>query len=307
LVLKLVISIAALIFAFRDLDAAELAAVGRSTDWRLVLAAAALSVVSVVALAMRWKQIIAPLASSRVSLLLRGQYIGAFGNNALPLRAGEFMRADYVRRKLGKSFISILGTIFIERSVDLAVVGVLFVALTATLAVPGVPWINGRAILGPFLGCAAVALLALRFRRPLAASVRRRFPGAVEAGTLIRNLLTFRGLSALLLTSLGIWLLYFIRFQAVVSSIGLPIDAVLVVLLLVATAAGFLIPAAPGAVGTYHAAVVFAMHDIYGVQLVDAQAAAILLHLSAYVPSTLIGFVAFLAASHDEVSRSRYA
>jgi hypothetical protein len=298
LILKLAISSAALVLAFRDLDLSALAGVGLSADRPLMLAAVALSVASVSVLAKRWKSILAPVASPSGSMLLRAQYIGLFGNNALPFRAGEFMRADYVRRKLGKSFVSILGTIFIERSVDLVVVGIMFVALTVTHAIPGMPSMSGRALLGSALGCLAAAALLVRFRQRLAGLVGGRLAGAAEARRLIRNLLTPRGLSALVLASLGLWLLYIIRFQAVLSSIGLPIDPVLVLLLLVATAAGFLIPAAPGAVGTYHVAVVFAMHDLYGVQLVDAQAAAILLHLSAYVPSTLIGFAAFVTASH---------
>lgn len=300
LILKLAISLLALAFAFRDLDLTELTGVGLTTNWFLIVAAAALSVVSISVLAMRWKKILTPIATSRVSTLLRGQYIGLFGNNVFPLRAGEFMRADYVRRKLDKSFVSILGTIFLERSIDLVIVGILFAALTATQAIPGIPPIRASVLLGSALLLMVGAALVIRFRRHLGGLVARRFPGATESRKLIGHLLTHRGLSALLLTSLALWLLYFVRVQAVISSIGLPIDLGLVALVLVATAAGFMIPAAPGALGTYHMAVVFSMHDIYGVQLVDAQVAAILLHLSAYVPTTLIGFVVFLSSSHGD-------
>lgn len=299
LILKSVISIAALIWAFHDLDISELAGIGGSTDWILMLVAAMLSIASVGALALRWREILQPLASSRVSTLLRGHYIGLFGNNAFPLRAGEFMRADYVRRKLDKPFISILGTIFLERSIDLLVVGILFVGLATTVSIPGIPPVYESAMIGGLVLVAATVTVLARFRRQVGRFIVRRFPGATESRKLIRDLLTRRGLSALLLTSALVWLLYAIRFQAVVSSIGLPIEPGLVVLLLVATAAGFMIPAAPGALGTYHMAVVFSMHDIYGVELVDAQAAAILLHLSAYIPSTLIGVVVFMTSSHD--------
>lgn len=299
LILKLVISIAALAWAFHDLDLSELGRVGRSAHWLLIFAAAALSVVSIGVLAVRWKEILTPLASTRVSMLLRAHYIGLFGNNAFPLRAGEFMRADFVRRRLDQSFISILGTIFIERSIDLGIVGLLFVALALTLAIPGLPSIDGSVVLGAGLLLLVAGALALHFRSRLADLMRQRFPGAAEARKLLGHLSTGRGLLALALASGVIWLLYFIRVQAVISSIGLPIDPALVALILVATAAGFLIPAAPGALGTYHMAVVFSMHDLYGIQLVDAQAAAILLHLSAYVPTTLIGFVVFLASSHE--------
>jgi hypothetical protein len=299
LVLKLAISIVALVLAFRDLDLSELARIGSSTNWLLMLAAVALSIASVGALALRWKEILEPLASSPVSTLVRAHYIGLFGNNAFPLRAGEFMRADFVRRRLDKSFIAILGTIFLERTIDLVVVAVLFVGLTTTISIPGMrPGYEPAMVASLILVVAMVVLLA-RFRRQVGDFIVRRFAGATEFRRLASELLTRRGLSGLLVTSTLVWLLYSMRFQVVLSSIGLPIDVGVVVLLLVATAAGFMIPAAPGALGTYHFAVVFSMHDIYGIELVDAQAAAILLHLSAYIPTTLIGFVVFLTTSHE--------
>lgn len=297
-VLKLAISVVALVLAFHDMDVSELARVGRAANWPLLLAAVALSVASVVALAIRWKEIVDPLTPTRVSTLLMGQYIGLLGNNAFPLRAGEFMRADYVRRRLNKPFITILGTIFLERSIDLSIVGALFVGLTFVVPIPlratHTPWLLGGLLV---LGVAIAVLTA--YRRELGGFLARRFPGAAESRKLIDDLLRIRRLAALVAASGLVWLLYALRFQAVVSSIGLPIDPGLIVLLLVATAAGFMIPAAPGALGTYHVAVVFSMHDIYGVLLADAQAAAILLHLSAYVPSTLIGFAVFLTSSHE--------
>lgn len=296
--LKLAISAVALVFAFHDMDVSELARVGQAANWPLLLAAVALSVASVVALAVRWKEIVDPLTPARVSTLLRGQYIGLLGNNAFPLRAGEFMRADYVRRRLNKPFISILGTIFLERSIDLLIVGALFVGVTLIVPIPGLRATHTSALLGGLLLVGIAIAILTAYRRELGAILARRFPGATESRKLIADLLRYRRLTALVASSGLVWLLYSLRFQAVVSSIGLPIDPSLIALLLVATAAGFMIPAAPGALGTYHVAVVFSMHDIYGIPLADAQAAAILLHLSAYVPSTLIGFVVFLTSSH---------
>jgi glycosyltransferase 2 family protein len=299
LALKLAVSVVGLVLAFHDMDLAEVAGVGRAADWPLLMGAVALSVVSVGALALRWKQIIDPLAPVRLSTVLRAHYIGLFGNNVFPLRAGEFMRADYVRRGLDKPFIAILGTIFLERSIDLAIVGALFVGLTFVLPLPGLRATHTSALLGGLLLVGLTIAVLTVYRRELAAMLARRFPGATESGRLVGELLQHRRLVALVAASGLIWVLYSLRFQAVISSIGLPIDPVLVALLLVATAAGFMLPAAPGALGTFHVAVVFSMHDIYGVLLPDAQAAAILLHLSAYVPSTLIGSVAFLTSNHE--------
>lgn len=55
-----------------------------------------------------------------------GVLVGYTGNNVLPARAGEFLRAIYLGNKEAVSRVSVLGTIFIERIFEgLVIVGVL--------------------------------------------------------------------------------------------------------------------------------------------------------------------------------------
>ncbi len=63
--------------------------------------------------------------------------------------------------------------------------------------------------------------------------------------------------------------------------------------MLVATTLVIMVPAAPGFVGTFHAAVVLVFVNILSVDLPRAQAMAVLLHAVGYIPYTVIGSIIY--------------
>ena len=67
--------------------------------------------------------------------------------------------------------------------------------------------------------------------------------------------------------------------------------------ILVSTSLAIAIPAAPGAVGTYHAAAVYVLTEFFVVGRVESQAFAVLLHGVGYVPLIIIGAMYFLRSS----------
>ena len=53
------------------------------------------------------------------------------------------------------------------------------------------------------------------------------------------------------------------------------------------------IPAAPGFVGTYHAGVILLLTSVFAIELTASQAAAVLLHAVAFIPTTLVGGILY--------------
>ena len=68
--------------------------------------------------ALRWKLLLNSSKRFNVNDLYKGQLIGYFGNNILPLRAGELIKAYYIGNKYGKSKSKIFGSIILERIFD---------------------------------------------------------------------------------------------------------------------------------------------------------------------------------------------
>ena len=67
--------------------------------------------------------------------------------------------------------------------------------------------------------------------------------------------------------------------------------------LLISSTLAISVPAAPGYVGTYNAAAVYILTNLFDVGRIDAQAAAIILHAVGTIPIVIIGAGYFLKNS----------
>ena len=128
--------------------------------------------------------------------------IGYMGNNALPARAGDLMKAFLTARRTGAPGTDAVGVLVAERMLDAAALGLVFAVLVTTLRLPlGVPgW--ALALVGG--GLLVAGCLALFFGRRTSAGRRA---SAVVARVLApsRRLWSRRG-AALLALSMALWL-----------------------------------------------------------------------------------------------------
>lgn len=203
--------------------------------------------------------------------------IGYMGNNTLPARAGELMRVTM----LGGSRRAVLGTIVAERLLDLVIVGTLFLSVVVAkgLSFGPLPYVVAA-------GAAAAAVLAVAVRLHHLARLRA-FVAPVAGAT--RALVSWHGIAMLLLSGV-IWLLeagvYLVAGRAIGVQLGAA-DALYVVSLTNLSAA---VPAAPGYVGTYDAAVLLALRSLHK----PALGYLLVLRFILFVPITVVGFVLFL-------------
>ena len=99
-----------------------------NADWRWVLLGVVFDVLSYGVQAVRWKFLLAPFGRVRLNNAIRAVYAGLFANLVFPLRPGEFLRSYLISDSEGISLGLVLGSVGVERLVDLVIA-------TASLAV----------------------------------------------------------------------------------------------------------------------------------------------------------------------------
>jgi len=101
-------------------------------------------------------------------------------------------------------------------------------------------------------------------------------------------------LGIILLYTLIIWIMYYCSTYLATIATGIELEWFGFGVLLISTTLAISVPAAPGYVGTYHAAAVYILTNLFDVGRVDAQAAAIILHAVGIIPIVIIGAGYFL-------------
>lgn len=125
-----------LYLAFRNVQWTELRAVLHAVDWRYLLLASAVFILKQVVRSLRWRVLLAPLGSIKGKEAFAYLNIGLMANNLLPLRAGEIIRTVLLGKKKGFSKSAVLGTVVVERLLDIVVLVVLTFLLMLAMPIP---------------------------------------------------------------------------------------------------------------------------------------------------------------------------
>jgi glycosyltransferase 2 family protein len=112
------ISAVCLYFAFRGLSVREIIHAMQQADLRWVALAVIVNLCGYGVRTLRWTALMASVKPVPPGRLLRPLLIGFFGNNVLPFRMGELVRAHVAGRTIGISRTASLGTIVLERLFD---------------------------------------------------------------------------------------------------------------------------------------------------------------------------------------------
>jgi glycosyltransferase 2 family protein len=217
--------------------------------------------------------------------------VGYMGNNALPARAGDVLKAVLTAPRVGAPRTQMFGTVVAERLLDVAALALLFAALVTTLRLPlGVP---GWVVFAIGAGLLVAAAAAVWVGRGTTAGRRARaVAGALLTPT--RRLWSVTG-AALLGISLAVWLLEGSVYAVLGPAAGIDLSLLdgLYVMALANLVA--LVPAAPGYVGTFDAAVVLGVRLVGGGARAAALGYVVLVRFVLFVPITVVGLVALVA------------
>ncbi|MGO9179220.1 MAG: lysylphosphatidylglycerol synthase transmembrane domain-containing protein [Candidatus Limnocylindrales bacterium] len=224
--------------------------------------------------------------------------IGYLANNILPMRLGELVRAHLLGRREGVGRSRALGSIAMERTLDVISAAAVGAVACAASGVHGAIVVTLALVaLGAGGIVAVVALVPHELvRRTIDGLVARApaGPSALVAGIAGRFLHALldaaapgRVLAALVL-SVAAWLVTSGLFAVTAACLGISLPVAGLVAVAVAANIGAALPSAPAAIGPFEVGVVV-IATALGVDAPTALAFAILSHMCTVVPASLAG------------------
>jgi uncharacterized membrane protein YbhN (UPF0104 family) len=302
----------------RGLDLSAVVDRIRVVRWPLFAGAVTLSLTGFVVRSLRSRYFLAPLKWVRLSSSLSAVFIGWTATAVLPGRVGEVARAVVLARRENLRVSATFGTVVLERLVDACMVVVLVAIylLFESESAPGpqhpllFPALRASALAAAgALTAVALFLVGVRRLPEAARSGLRNWIARLPGGQMVWNLLesfasglegTWRRTPgsvtpgrlrmALAFHTLLLWALVVGTHMMLLRSFGFSPPPLTMAPLIFLITIGISAPT-PAALGTYHAAVQFALTAAMGLSRETAAGYAILSHAIAFIPSVLIGVV----------------
>jgi len=256
--------------------------------------------------AVRWRWLMPPGRRITFDSLFRATMIGFMANNLLPLRLGEFVRAWALGRREGMSKTRVFATVVVERVVDMITLIAIFGLalqvhpLSRTTEAGRLAHLGARVLVLTCVGLTALLVVLERQPRLMHAFVDRAtaaFPAHVRdrsrhgLSQFLEGLGLFRDLPRLL----WVFLLSFVMFGVVVLGLSASLWALHIpvpwyggLVMLVITAIGVMVPAAPGYIGTLHVACKYGL-ALFAVPAQTAAAFSWFYWTSQWLPVTSVG------------------
>lgn len=287
--------------AFRDVSISQIVAAFGQVDWRFVALALGLVLASHLARAARWKLLYHPdqkkLNFLRLTEVL---FISQMLNIVSPVRLGEVARIYFMGHLEARSRARTLGTIAVEKWLDILTLLVLMLLVPVSVSLPA--WFQDSkgslaVIAIAFFGATLILsfakdrLLVLleSSSRFLPENWRARLRRAVDLALGSLDVLRspwvgfrLQGWS-LLIWSLGVLVNY-----VVFLALGLSLPFAAALFLLVVLQVGVVVPSAPGELGVFNYLCVLALAT-FGVGKSIALSYSVLLYLVAFGPILLLG------------------
>jgi glycosyltransferase 2 family protein len=309
--LGLMISALTLYLALRNVAIDEFATAFRQALPRFIVYALISVVCNNLAKTFRWRVLLGP-AGKQISIwklfltLMAGQTLNAI----YPARVGDLSRA-LVIGSAGPGRVYTLGTIVIEKVLDLMAYAILFLILILLMPLPA--WVNSSAytlILVTILVTGATLLVTLFPARFMAfvgklaqilparisGYVRERLQYAVQSLDVLQSR---TGLAWLAVWSALIWGTAILTNHLTLLAMQIHLPLIASLLVLVALQAGISIPSVPGSIGVFEYICVLAL-AIFQVDQAAALSFAIILHMLVFLPIISLGLIAvwFLDLGH---------
>jgi len=298
----IVISAICVWLSMREVDLAKVWAALRHANYLGFLAVMVITIAAFWVRAVRWRFFVRAGRPVPTASLFSATMIGFMANNVLPFRLGEFVRPWALGRREQLSKSMLLATIVVERAIDmltlLAIFGAaLLVAPIAENTSAGRLVQGGARILLVLSVALTVFVVAAERNRALALGLLRFVPEAMRArsGRLLERFLDgfalFRDLGRLLqvfVLSFVMFLSFAVALWITAWSLGIAVPWYAGLVLLVVTAIGIMVPAAPGYVGTLNVACTAGL-ALYHVGQTPASAFGWFYFFSQWLPITAVG------------------
>ena len=300
----LLVSGLTLYLALRNVTFSEVWAAISQADFRFIVLAFLCVVVTNLAKTYRWRVLLGE-AGKRVPLLelLKALLVGQMLNTLYPMRIGDLSRA-YVIGGIGPGRVFTMGTVLLEKLLDMFSYSILFILLILLIRLPA--WVSNSAYSFTLVVLVAtVAIFFLAYRPGYFVQLGERVLGIMPEKFYQYTANRFRsGVASLgvLQSSAGLFRLAFWLIIVWVSAIltnfltmralhiQLPWTASLLVLVILQV--GIAIPSVPGRLGIFEYMCILAL-GVFNVDQATAFTYGILLHSLVMLPTLLFGMLFF--------------
>jgi uncharacterized protein (TIRG00374 family) len=264
----------------------------------------------------RWRNVLNPDDRPPFYQTFFSTAVGFMTSALLPMRAGDVVRPALLSRRTDIRFSTALGTVMIERLLDVSALLTTFLlfSLTGARRFYENPATAGKAIMIRSAGTAAAVLLALiiaftlsvyffseRIRR-VHQRIAGILPRKIRSGWMaffdsfvasLRIANNRPALIRILLLTLAIWTCLTSQFAFVLLSLGRPLPYSSSFFVTGVSILGMMIPT-PGGVGGFHKACQVVLTSFYGFTVSASVAVALIFHLVGTAPVILTGLTLFL-------------
>jgi uncharacterized protein (TIRG00374 family) len=296
-------------FLYKDIELASLIAQIKTSNWFWIFFSLAISLLGFWIRGWRWALLIQaeegePVTSNRA---YHAVMIGYLANLLVP-RAGEVARCGVLSRTNGISVGHLIGTVILERSIDLLfLIGTillafllenkLFLSLSGDLIdvntlgnslLSNLPLLIGGIVIGVIF----FYLLFRRFRNHGVINKLQNFGRQLLTG--VKSISTLKNPVGFWASSIVIWIIYFLTMYTV--SLGIQSTANLtpseVLLVMVMGSIGMVAPV-QGGIGTFHALVAYILIQ-FGVSETDGKIFAAIIHGTQVMMVMVAGLISWI-------------
>ena len=299
-VLGVLMSAAAIVVLFRSVDASDMWRRLKGADPAWFAAACVTTVAGYGIRAVRWGELLAHKRPP-FSRLFSATMVGFLAINTLPARLGELVRAVALSRPERISTATVLGSVAVERVLDLAALGAFWSLSLAFAPLPDWFRWSGLITLGAALAV-AVALWAVHrssgwrllsaegaLLRKLPERIRHRAGAAIPAfGEGIQAIARPGVLARSGALTAVMWLVNAAVFLMTGYALRLDLPIWAPLLLAFVVCVGIMVPSSPGFVGVMEGACVVGL-GLVGVGGAEALAYGVLYHATQLLPLILLG------------------
>ncbi len=253
--------------------------------------------------AYRWKIIIDSVKSNISLLNLFGATMVGYGVNCVVPRLGELYRGFFLGKWEDISRTSMVGTVVIERVIDLLVLGIsilISISIYSGNLYSEISWLRSTMYLGFLIIFGLIVFLFLlvkfqehfynailkfvgKFSHKIANALGRTFTLLIDGFTSIKGVgkytyIIFLSFVIMLLYGATSYIMFFVLGMQKVQ----PVNYSMAWIVMTISAFGVIIPT-PGATGTYHFFVIFILTKLFNFSNEISSAFAILTHTTTYV------------------------
>lgn len=317
ILLSLLLSSVFVYLAFKNINWKEAVSLLKSVHYLYAIITSLFTILILYLKSYRWG-IILPLKKVEQWPLFSITSIGFMAVTLLPIRMGEFVRPYLISQKSDVKLSASLATILIERIYDFATLIIILTVVLFFVTLP--PWVFRAgliiiAIIVPLLILLTIIAMKKQASLKIIDAFLSRLPSSISLRVhgMTRSFLDGleilpdlkRSLSVTFF-SLLIWGLNGLSIYILFSSFDFRLPFVAGYVILVITALGLVLPAAPGFVGNFHFFAVMGL-VLFGIPKTQALTFAIIFHLTQFIPTIIIGlcFLPFYKLSLPSLLKDR--